>query len=912
MCGRNGLVFLLLIIPGWAFPQSKQLTLKEIDNNSQLYQQEAEVRIFNYLKANPQERIVYFNGGVRILTDVTESGIPLYTKTFNATEAITLNIQALRNSSNYPAGQAPAGTGSLGINILGTGIRLGTWDGGRVLANHVELVGRVTQLDNPTENSDHATHTTGTMMATGINADAKGMAPEATLVAYDFTNDVTEMISQAKPDQTTLLLSNHSYGSVCGWDNSGGGAPVWRGDVSISTTTDYRLVFYDSRAAQYDAIAYNAPYYTIVKAAGNDRGESGGGPQGPDGGVNGFDCIPTESVAKNIITVGAVQNVANYTQPSDVLMTSFSSWGPTDDGRIKPDIVAPGFNVFSLNATSNTGYEIESGTSMSTPAATGTLALLQQLYKNLNSGNYMRSATVKGLIIHTAREAGASPGPDYSYGWGLLDAKAAASLIINKDNQNIFIREASLANGQTYELDLGTPKTGTKIKATLVWTDPAGTSPAPALNPTNKMLVNDLDLRLVDDGSNTQLPWTLNPASPSLAAVAGDNVRDNVEKIELNSTSPRGYKLRVTNKGTLVGTTQSFSLILEYSSQVDPRTTYYWKPVLSTLPGPGSVLSGGGKWTDPGHWSLTSGGPSANVVPGPDDRVVFDENSFANDPDTIVVKVPNSSQSCYSLRWFAKEAVDMSFNGNTLSIGEGMTLLTNKITTSTTGTISFTSAATVANSVDLSENLLNKWSLMFNGASTWSVTGSASIDNINLSQGTVEFNGAALHLNQLSPLGTAAKAVSFTSSSLQALQGLSIDFTGITVQSDILSSIIASPSSTNTLNLSAANFQGFISLANGDITVTGSNTVRSIQGNGIARLNGSFLVSNVNLTGGSQLVLQQGTTTTFTDKFVLSTSAASRAKILSSGPMPRSRSPTTLRSVLITPMLQTWMFPVRR
>ncbi len=111
---------------------------------------------------------------------------------------------------------------------------------------------------------------------------------------------------------------------------------MWRGDVSISTTTDYRFGFYDSRAAQYDAIAYNAPYYTIVKAAGNDRGESGGGPQGPDGGVNGFDCIPTESVAKNIITVGAVQNVANYTQPSDVLMTSFSSWGPTDDGRIKP------------------------------------------------------------------------------------------------------------------------------------------------------------------------------------------------------------------------------------------------------------------------------------------------------------------------------------------------------------------------------------------------------------------------------------------------------------------------------------------------------------------------------------------------------------------------------------------------
>ncbi|MEJ0056377.1 MAG: hypothetical protein WDN75_12420 [Bacteroidota bacterium] len=213
MCGRNGLVFLLLIIPGWAFPQSKQLTLKRIDNNSQLYQQEAEVRIFNYLKANPQERIVYFNGGVRILTDVTENGIPLYTKTFNATEAITLGVPALRSG------------GSLGINLLGTGIRIGTWDGGKVLNTHVELVGRVSYGDGSGSAalSDHATHTTGTMMATGINADAKGMAPEATLLAFDFTNDVSEMTSAAKPDQTTLLLSNHSYGSVCGWDDSGGG-----------------------------------------------------------------------------------------------------------------------------------------------------------------------------------------------------------------------------------------------------------------------------------------------------------------------------------------------------------------------------------------------------------------------------------------------------------------------------------------------------------------------------------------------------------------------------------------------------------------------------------------------------------------------------------------------------------------
>ncbi len=122
---------------------------------------------------------------------------------------------------------------------------------------------------------------------------------------------------------------------------------------------------------------------------------------------------------KNILTVGAVNPIAaGYSSAADVLMSSFSSWGPTDDGRIKPDVVADGVGLTSSIASSNNAYATYSGTSMATPNVTGSLLLLQEYYVQLHPGIFMRSATLKGLTIHTADEAGPNPGPDYQFGWG--------------------------------------------------------------------------------------------------------------------------------------------------------------------------------------------------------------------------------------------------------------------------------------------------------------------------------------------------------------------------------------------------------------------------------------------------------------------------------------------------------------
>src|SRR5690606_15629273 len=135
---------------------------------------------------------------------------------------------------------------------------------------------------------------------------------------------------------------------------------------------------------QIDELAFSKPFYTVVWAAGNDRSDAGDGTKNPDGPE---DSIGPEGVPKNNITIGAVCEVRDYRGHEDVIMSSLSSWGPVDDGRVKPDLVGMGVNVFST-ALSNEGqsdsYTTLSGTSMAAPNATGSLLLLQELYHSRN------------------------------------------------------------------------------------------------------------------------------------------------------------------------------------------------------------------------------------------------------------------------------------------------------------------------------------------------------------------------------------------------------------------------------------------------------------------------------------------------------------------------------------------------
>lgn len=501
------------------------------------------------------------NGNIIKLVGFNSNGFPIFYSTDNTNAAATVGTNLV------VAGAAN------GYGLTGNGIIIGEWDGGAVRNTHQELTGRVTQIDNASSQSDHATHVCGTMIASGITSNAKGMATAATVHAHSFSNDASEMTTFA----VNGILSNHSYGTITGWRELNSGTWRWYGDTTISGTEDYRFGYYNGRAQIWDQIANAAPYYLIVKSAGNDRNDlppssvtshevfdnlngwvTSTVTRPADGGVDGFDCISTYGNAKNILTVGAVSDISSgYSQPSDVSMSSFSGWGPTDDGRIKPDIVANGVSLYSSGADNNTDYYTSSGTSMSAPNATGSMALLQEMYEDSNSV-FMRASTLKALVIHTANEAGINPGPDFSFGWGLLNIKGAADLIADTLTNRII--ESSISNNNTTTFTYYS--NGLQdIEATIVWNDPAGTPVPSALDPTTAMLVNDLDLRITGPSGTIKMPWTLNSAMPSNAATTGDNTKDNVEKVIFDSPTNGAYTFSVSHKGTLAAA-QNFSIII--------------------------------------------------------------------------------------------------------------------------------------------------------------------------------------------------------------------------------------------------------------------------------------------------------------------------------------------------------------
>ncbi|MBS7787959.1 S8 family serine peptidase [Flavobacterium sp. CYK-55] len=459
------------------------------------------------------------NGSFKELIRIDQDGNPVYFSTDNAGAAMTTRANRLNTG------------GSLGLNLDGQGMTIGVWDGGKVRDTHVLLNGRTTQFDNATELSLHATHVSGTMIGGNGSANAKGMASQAQLKAYDWNSDESEVITAAA---NGLLISNHSYGA----DPDSVPISMWGR--------------YNGEAQSFDEIMFNAPYYQFVNSAGNSRNSG----YNPD--KEGYDLLSGKSNSKNGIIVAAVNQVTNYTSASSVTMSGFSSWGPSDDGRIKPDICGKGVNVRSSTSNSDTSYQQLSGTSMSSPNVAGTLLLLQQHYKNVK-GFFMRAATLRGLALHTADEAGSDPGPDYRFGWGLLNAEKAA-VLISKEGAESYIQENDLAQNKTYSFDVKPFNTAQPIMASICWTDPAGATVFGAVDNPTPALVNDLDLRLTQ-GNQESFPWKLNPAIVDDPAIKGDNTVDNIEKIELSN--PNGtYTVTVSHKGNLTNAHQNYSLII--------------------------------------------------------------------------------------------------------------------------------------------------------------------------------------------------------------------------------------------------------------------------------------------------------------------------------------------------------------
>ncbi len=492
-----------------------------------------------------------------------------------------------------------------GKGLLGDGVTVLLYDGGTVWG-HPDFDNRLTD-ESGSCNETHATHVAGILGGSGVDSSVidhqppciagntlsdgtcppvsnkqwAGMAPHVNIdsVGYDkssprycnsgppssdyndeksFTNDynlistkhldlASMSIASAVNPPTSRILSTHTL--VTG--------------VAASTASYCCLGQYTLTSKVIDEIAtglIDKQNLIIFEAGGNYRVQPFGN----------YTTIDPPATAKDSIAVGAIDS-------KDYSILDTSAFGPTSDGRIKPDVTAPGCYgnttvgyMFATSWLNNENYEhggrptydSNCGTSEATPVAAGVASLLIEKWNYLHpSSPSLLPSTMKAILVHTALDLG-NPGPDYEFGWGAINAKAAVELIDEDSLQtsNHLINVANITQGGKMTFNF-TSNSTYDVKATLVWDDP----------PTSRIangILNQLNLTLIDPSGTHIQPYLLNPSNPSAVAVRGNDTINNVEVSVGNGTA--GMWQAVVDGSLVSNGTQSFTLII---SNVLKRTT---------------------------------------------------------------------------------------------------------------------------------------------------------------------------------------------------------------------------------------------------------------------------------------------------------------------------------------------------
>jgi hypothetical protein len=426
-------------------------------------------------------------------------------------------------------------------------VTIGEWDSGHVDSTHPDFAGRVV-FGDVSPMSNHATWVAGVAIGDGTNSVAnggtpfqwRGMADQTRIVSYEWPNSINEM-----DIETRDAIDNH--GAVISQNS-------W---VFMATYGSYH-----QWSQNYDDIVTGklGTPISVVFAAGNDQ-------QFVTGGYGSI--MAPGGTAKNTIAVGAINS-------DDDSMTFFSSWGPTDDGRTKPDLVAAGDEVGGDGGIVTThpggGYtngppgfpnEPVIGTSFAAPAVSGTAALIYEEYRATHRGFEPLPSTVKGTLIHTADDLG-NVGPDYQFGWGKVNAPRAIDLVREDAVGQKSILEGIInspqAEIQNHRIQL--PPGTIELKVTLVWDDEPGN---PLDNPLLPELVNNLDLT-VQQGVATHFPWVLDPNNPANPAGTGVDNLNNVEQVlvtDINGLPETDWIISV--RSTIIPVIpQTYSLIISY------------------------------------------------------------------------------------------------------------------------------------------------------------------------------------------------------------------------------------------------------------------------------------------------------------------------------------------------------------
>jgi Subtilase family len=339
--------------------------------------------------------------------------------------------------------------------------------------------------------------------------DGRGIANGCTFFSSSFANLFAD--DAAVLNQSNVTVQNHSYGTI-------------------------PQQFYGAEAVSYDAHAWQNKNFLHIFSAGN-RGFSFAADGKYANLTNYANLTGNFKMAKNIITVGAVDD--------NGVIAGASSAGPIYDGRLAPQLTALGPN----------------GTSDAAAMVSGTIAVMQQVYKDSNSQTLPPASLVKA-VLYTADDIGRK-GIDYKTGYGLLNSFAAVKTIQQKKYDG-----AAVVQNQVWIKNLLIPNGTTNIKITLAWTDTAAT-----LN-NNKAINNDLDLELIELSNGAiYKPWVLN-TSPSIDSLEKLPVRkrdslNTAEQISIALPNAGTYQIKVTGTNII-----SSSLPFHVAYAVDTLNTF--------------------------------------------------------------------------------------------------------------------------------------------------------------------------------------------------------------------------------------------------------------------------------------------------------------------------------------------------
>ena len=451
----------------------------------------------------------------------------------------------------------------------GTGVLCGITDAWTVDPTHVEFGGRVTVLhdtsyvETPTDwgELNHATSVAGNLAAGGINnLLCRGPAPSAQILSMIIPYDPVNELKYAARN-LDMKISSNSWGydadteifpphrlqgagvqSAEGLKSRFGYYPNFNFATDQMINRTDVLVFY---AASNDA-------YSVALIPFPDDMNKIRAPDKWHRTYPRFDTMHVNASAKNVLAIGATHK--------DDVICAFSSLGPGYDGRIGPHLVGPGFDMLTL--ASGDTYAHGSGTSGSCPMVAGVAALLIDQYRKIHQTD-PRAELIKAILINSARDLGLA-GPDYTYGYGMVDAQLGARTISGqeevKETKKVKSRfiENSIKHKQEHAYTFDVPKNKNQLRVTLVWHDRPG-----------RKLVNNLDLWVRYGNEKKILPLTLDPNNPTALAKRKRNKRDTSEHILIDK--PKAGECTICVKGKKIPEgRQEYTLVISASNGNDP------------------------------------------------------------------------------------------------------------------------------------------------------------------------------------------------------------------------------------------------------------------------------------------------------------------------------------------------------